>query len=80
MSLFDEIWSLGQFIEEAVVYIKSIIIGVYGLLSTIYLIISDFMQLFPPQIQALIIVATIISSFYYVYHWLKDISIAGFKI
>lgn len=80
MSLFDTIWNLAGFVEDIASFLYGVITAIYGIISTIWLIISDFMTLFPPPIQALIITAVLIASGYYVYHWIKDIEIAGFKI
>lgn len=80
MTVFDTIWQLAGFVESVAVTMWDLITGLYGIMVTVYGIISDFMALFPGPIQGLIISAALIASFYYIYNWIKGISIAGFKI
>ena len=81
MSVIDEIWGLASWVEDAAKSIWGIITSVYGIVDTIYSIASDFIQLFPPPLQAVLITGILLSLAFYVYNnYISGIQVAGFKL
>ena len=80
MSLYNDIWALASFIENIAVFFISLITGIWGLSTTVYNIVIDFLSVFPSEWTIPLGIGFTIVVGLRVYYFVKDISIAGFKI
>lgn len=80
MSFLDAIWSLGGFLYDVAVSLASIIMGLWGLITSTFNFVLDVVSFLPAAWVALIATGLIIVGIYSVHRWIKHIEIGGNKV
>lgn len=80
MGVYDVIWSLGGFVTNVAEGFASIILSLYGLLSTVVNIVTVTVSILPPAWGAVILAGMSVVVVYTVHSFVKHIQLMGWKI